>query len=699
MYMENNYGQENQLENVEVVEVENVEMENVEVENVEVESESVEVEDVDKEEEVTESARLKSKVSNFKEQMEDSINGVNASLEFAFKNDEGGTISPRTPDGSAILGILPVESIKLPPRLRQDDEGLFALQEQIKLVGLLQPIHVVEYGDMFVVLDGVRRLQAMINLGYTEIFALVDSTIPSELVRYYEGLVNGVKPYKFSEKVMYGQYFKDNQPLITYETIEGILGLRTGEFLKALYINELKDEFFDTYQQVEKGKLSIEQGFKKIEKEIEKREKEETSALDDLNSGALDEQLRNKNELLEMSADAGTQELGNRKILPADIRRNVESRDKGYCQCCGYGKNEPELMGVFNVHHMVAVQYGGSDNPSNLILVCNNCHTLIHKYESSQFLPDKDFYEKHDYVKKIIVLGNILTTMKQKGIVYLKTKHPDTMRVINAGKLTLGKALQNLNVDLRGEAYFEGSPYNVFMEQAQKIDNGIFGGEGELSKVNYEDDEEETTEINSDFGEKVEDVKLNAETMAEMTTGTVEILDDVEEAMEFTSTVPNSAFIDTNQEKSDVPELEVLTFLPEEGEDIYSPQLEYNTPKEENTFGATHSHQFDDINVDEMEIKDYSEDTLADVDNYGNTLEASLNIPEGTLDEIAENYSQNSTEPIIDVLNEYQEEPAISLDDVLGTNFEEEKEEVVEKEEATNSNFNFNFNLKSPYEQ
>lgn len=440
---------------------------------------------IEEQEELTEAQLLKKKSEEIKEQFE---NTVVAETNFELKNSEGEYISPRL-YGTAKLESIPIEQIKLPPRARVSEQDVFALQEQIKFFGLLEPIHVVEHGDFYLLLHGYRRIQAYINLGYTEIYAIVDTTIPPELVRYYEGVINSVADYKFSEKLGYGQFFKNNQPTVGYETIEGILGLRAGEFLKALYINELKVEFNDIYMQVEKGKISIEQGFKKIEKEIEKREKEESKALDDLNSGALDDQLISSNELLDLHNDAGTQELGKRKVLDPVLRRSIENRDGGYCQCCGYGKDEPDLMGVFNIHHMVAVQYGGSDNKSNLILICNNCHTLVHDYEKGRFLPEEKTYERLPYVQKIVVLGNILATMKQKGLAYVKSKHPDVFRQIEAGKTTIGQALLKLNVDLKGEEFFNGSPYQTFVDCAYNIDNDIH--DSELQKVNWGDTEDD----------------------------------------------------------------------------------------------------------------------------------------------------------------------------------------------------------------
>lgn len=276
--------------------------------------------------------------------------GISDEVTFGLKNKEGKIISPRS-QGGIHVRMLAIDEIVTPPRARLSESSVIQLTEQIRQFGLLQPIHVVPYKGQYALLNGYRRLQAMRDLGFDDIPAIVDETIPAELIKYYETIVNGTQQYTFSEMIDYGQKFVAEQgTLIGYDTIESILGLGQGEFLKGLYIDSMKGDYFEIYQQVEKGKLNIEQGFKKIEKEIAKAEKE-MNGVDALNSGELDEQLRNKDELNELNNDAGTQELGDRKILDPVIRRSVESRDGGYCQCCGYGKDQPDLMGVFNVHH------------------------------------------------------------------------------------------------------------------------------------------------------------------------------------------------------------------------------------------------------------------------------------------------------------------------------------------------------------
>lgn len=473
------------------------------IENTEnIQPETTETED----ENVEEISELKSKAIEIKKELEEGVTlKTNLDSTFLMCNAEGEMVNPRDVTNPKMkLQIIDIESIYAPSRVRYDNEqDTFNLQESLKLFGQLEPIVVIPIFDesdeedepAYLLAHGYRRMKALQAIGNQEIVAVVDCTIPKDFIKHYEAIFNSTKTYTFQEQLDYGKFLKETQKLLGYDTIEGILGLKTGEFLKALYIDSFKEEFADIFKQVDTKKLTIEQGFKKIEKEIEKREKE-MSAIDELNSGALDDQLRNTNELLDLHNDAGNQEVGNRKVLDAVIRRSIESRDNGYCQCCGYGKNEPDLMGVFHVHHIIAVQYGGSDNKTNLVLVCNNCHTLIHDYEKGRFLPDKTTFDRLKYVQKIVVLGNMLATMKQKGLHYLRTKHPDLFRLVDAGKESLGKTLLKVNADLGGEQLYNNSPYDTFKECAENIDNEVLDVNSDLQTVNWEDNiSEENKEL------------------------------------------------------------------------------------------------------------------------------------------------------------------------------------------------------------
>ena len=47
----------------------------------------------------------------------------------------------------------------------------------------------------------------------------------------------------------------------------------------------------------------------------------------------------------------------------------------GKCAQCGWH----EVPEVLHVHHLRPREYGGGDEPENLIVLCPNCHAVAHK--------------------------------------------------------------------------------------------------------------------------------------------------------------------------------------------------------------------------------------------------------------------------------------------------------------------------------
>lgn len=68
-------------------------------------------------------------------------------------------------------------------------------------------------------------------------------------------------------------------------------------------------------------------------------------------------------------------------------RRQMFRRDKYTCQDCGEFhalKNEqgiylPTTDGMLDLHHIKPVEFGGGDEPQNLITLCRDCHKKRHK--------------------------------------------------------------------------------------------------------------------------------------------------------------------------------------------------------------------------------------------------------------------------------------------------------------------------------
>ena len=67
----------------------------------------------------------------------------------------------------------------------------------------------------------------------------------------------------------------------------------------------------------------------------------------------------------------------NTKNVPKKIKMMVKSRQQYKCACCGV--TYPAY--VLDVHHIKRRSDGGSNQPSNLVAVCANCHRIIHHFD------------------------------------------------------------------------------------------------------------------------------------------------------------------------------------------------------------------------------------------------------------------------------------------------------------------------------
>lgn len=61
--------------------------------------------------------------------------------------------------------------------------------------------------------------------------------------------------------------------------------------------------------------------------------------------------------------------------VPVELKQKIYERDGKTCKMCFIEIKEKERQ----VHHIIPVSEKGSDDLNNLILLCNNCHTEVHK--------------------------------------------------------------------------------------------------------------------------------------------------------------------------------------------------------------------------------------------------------------------------------------------------------------------------------
>jgi 5-methylcytosine-specific restriction endonuclease McrA len=70
--------------------------------------------------------------------------------------------------------------------------------------------------------------------------------------------------------------------------------------------------------------------------------------------------------------------------VPIEIKKQIIERDKNICQHCKNICAEHKAQ----VHHITPVSAGGLDEHKNLILLCSDCHTDIHKNDWKFYVTD-----------------------------------------------------------------------------------------------------------------------------------------------------------------------------------------------------------------------------------------------------------------------------------------------------------------------
>ena len=67
--------------------------------------------------------------------------------------------------------------------------------------------------------------------------------------------------------------------------------------------------------------------------------------------------------------------------VPINLKQDIYKRDGHNCKLCLGLINDKER----EVHHIIPVSENGGDDLVNLILLCNNCHTTVHKEGTSKY--------------------------------------------------------------------------------------------------------------------------------------------------------------------------------------------------------------------------------------------------------------------------------------------------------------------------
>ncbi len=431
--------------------------------------------DLNKEHELSEKDKNKIEKAKEIEGIVAGIKNVPISTDAELRDADGEKIEPRDYEN----GYMKLENIHVDDiveshtyekSMRLNERNIQALKDRIKVSkGLLTPIVVVPLGepveiegeitfDKYAVIDGRLRLQACKELGIKEIPSLVDTTIPEDLIGFYESIINVSDEYTPTEQLIRAKENLVRYPNLTVDTV----GIGIGSLYISLAVFEAKDEFPNIYNKFEKRELTAEKAFKKIQKEREKLEqpqepKEEEESDEDLTSVADDTRL---------------QTIEDRQVLPSNLSKEVEQRDRGTCQCCYEGQNDSSLIELFEKHHIIPVQYGGLDILDNLILLCPNCHKLAHKYEQKKWTPKtNENGQLKEHHQNIIILGNMLRKIRKANLEKLERADKKAFEKVNTGKSSLAKELLSADSYANAMHLFDRNPMQTYLNARDDSNN------------------------------------------------------------------------------------------------------------------------------------------------------------------------------------------------------------------------------------
>lgn len=69
-----------------------------------------------------------------------------------------------------------------------------------------------------------------------------------------------------------------------------------------------------------------------------------------------------------------------REIINSSLKKEIFAKYGNKCYICRYS-----LKPTFCAHHIIPVSLGGKDDIDNFVLLCSNCHTLVHFYSSKRY--------------------------------------------------------------------------------------------------------------------------------------------------------------------------------------------------------------------------------------------------------------------------------------------------------------------------
>lgn len=416
----------------------------------------------------------------------DNLDFVDPDRDFLSENGEIVIMDTNDTGDGFKIQYIDIENIAVVKRIRKENTNVEDLVQSIKSTGLLEPLVVMptKTGGLYALIAGYRRLVACAKAGKRKIPCVINYNANTPEVPILEALYNHSKKYTIKEIVDYIDYLEKQKGIMSASMIEYLLQLNSGEYTKLKDI--LNDDDEEIVSKLFDGVYTIEMAFKKLEQRRKKESAEEKDNKkaakvyeDEAESGAdtivgagdeanadealtdeeikslsfsvseLDDETDEESSLDEMVEDGkhmdgfepNKQDYKDRERLDPTLRRAVLARDNNTCRCCLMSGQE--YTEIFDVHHIVEVYLGGSDDIDNLVTLCTCCHKLVHLYARGelQIRPESELSDDEQVkFKKIVKLGKVIRKgMQMKGMKKDELKKVDKADTIGRTKPGTGQ--------------------------------------------------------------------------------------------------------------------------------------------------------------------------------------------------------------------------------------------------------------------
>lgn len=379
------------------------------------------------------------------------------------------------------LEYVDVKDIVVPEKRIREFNSSEALIRSIAKTGLLKPIEVIKLENgKYQLVNGYRRVIACLKNGIKKIPCIINTKVQANTIDILEAVYNHYTPYTNKEISYYISHLEKDRGILDANVIEFLLQLPSGDYTKLKDVLADNDE--DIVNKLMDDKLTISAAYKKLESRRKKESKdtqdakkvdkmysesneEFTKTLDDAgvmgdedsklsddeikelaltpkdiinvdnNEQSLDEMVEESKEM--KGFEPHKQDYRHREFLAPELRKAVLARDNNTCQICQTISGQ-EYTEVLDVHHIIEVYLGGSDDIDNLITACTVCHKLIHLYARGDLhiRPESEMSEEERVkFKRIVKLGDTIRKgMKKKGMKKEDLKKVDKAETIGRTK-------------------------------------------------------------------------------------------------------------------------------------------------------------------------------------------------------------------------------------------------------------------------